>query len=443
MKLINHVIISKISDDLYVMINSLNGRIDKINNTTFKILQRWRGKENIIPFGDDELASFDYLKSHGYFVQNDTEENNKKNELLTTLKEKHQLSAKHITFIMGYTCNFKCAYCFESNGSSHKKAHMSIELIDAAFKLIDADLESIGLFGGEPLLPTHKNAIEYIISNAPDKTYNITTNGFYLKEYLPILNKIKISSIMVTLDGEEDVHNKRRLLTNNKSTYAKILQGITLCLTNNIPICIRMNLDETNYESCIKLKNNLLMDFKNYEHLLSFEMSPMFENQGNSRNIMLTSLYNINKNCTYDDLLKSNRFISRFGSIINSVILNQPLYPSYSFCDAHRDGYLVDPYGNIYPCIPSVGHEKLAIGKYFPHIEFKENSIRTRNIDKILECRNCKYSLLCGGGCPIGLDDYENVYKPECGSIKNQIYNLMPMLYNSKSTQQAQKDCFK
>jgi len=76
-----------------------------------------------------------------------------------------------------------------------------------------------------------------------------------------------------------------------------------------------------------------------------------------------------------------------------------------------------------------VGKLPIAIGKYYPEVKYFEKSVRTRNIETIKECRDCHYSLLCGGGCPVKLEHYDNLYKPECFSIKNQIHNLLPKLF--------------
>jgi len=92
---------------------------------------------------------------------------------------------------------------------------------------------------------------------------------------------------------------------------------------------------------------------------------------------------------------------------------------------------MVDPYGYIFPCLLAVGINELAIGTYYPNVEFKENSIRNRNIDTIPECRECTYSLLCGGGCALSIDDYSDVFKPVCFNIKNQIHNILPTFFNA------------
>ena len=314
---------------------------------------------------------------------------------------------------------------------------MASELIDAALNLVGEKLKNIGLFGGEPLLPSNRHAIEYLISKAPDKSYSIITNGYHLEDFLDILSKLNIASIMVTLDGEEHTHNSRRYLANGEPTYRKILSGIEKCLKSNIPICIRMNLDSDNYDEANPLKKELIKSFSEYENLLSFEISPMMEASVSERNEMFTQLYTKELvERPSEDLQKMNRMLGKFTPIVNAITTGSRLHPVYSFCSAHDRGLLVDPYGNIFPCLLAVGVDDLAIGKYYPQIVLKENSIRNRNIDTIPECRQCKYSLLCGGGCPVGFSNYDDVFKPMCFNIMNEIHNILPMIFKAKEAHQ-------
>lgn len=446
MKLIKNLIITEIGDK-YLLINSLNGIIDRIDYSTLAIIAKWHKCDEIVPVGNFEEVLFNKLKSRGYLCSSHKEEREKKEEIICALREKHakiKANNTNITFVMTYDCNFRCPYCFEdftfggnddsrSPNSVSRKTIMDPVLIDAAFDLVGDSLKTIGLFGGEPLLPKNIPALEYIIYKAPDKIYNITTNGYYLDEFLNLLSKIKISYIMITLDGDEETHDSRRFLANGRPTFRKILTNIEKCLERNIPIRIRMNLDYSNFNECIALRTKLLDQFKMYESLLSFEISPMIEILSTDRNNMFMDLYKADIEYSSEGRIQMNQILSRFSPILNALTTGAKLRPTYSFCSAHYSGPIVDPYGYIYPCLLSVGKKPLAIGKYYPVVEWFENSIRNRSIENISECRECRYSLLCGGGCPVSLNDYSDFYKPECFSIKNQIHNILPMFYAAKT----------
>jgi len=431
MKMIKHIVPVDIGKDQWLVINSLNGLMDKVDLLTFEIIKKWYVLEEVNPEGEAELALYDSLLTRGYLVNNDQEEANKKGKLVAKLRELHYKNkekCKHITFVMTYNCNFRCHYCFEGE-SQTKREVLTPEQIDSALKLAGDNLESVGLFGGEPLLPANRKSLEYLISKTKGKIFNITTNGYYLEEFLDLLSQIKISHIMVTLDGDEYAHNKRRFLTNGKPTYKKIMQGIEKCLDCGIPICIRMNIDNSNMEESSRFKLKLLDKFATYKELLTFEISPMIEASYEETTDIMAELFSSDISYDSEERKRRNRFLGRFKSVVNSITMDTQLKPCYSFCSAHNNILLVDPYNNIYTCLVAVGKDGVAVGTYHPEIKFKEDSIYTRNIESIPECKECVYSLLCGGGCPLKLPSYDDVNKPECSSIYNQLHNIMPRLY--------------
>jgi len=431
MKLIKHIIFADVDENSKLIINSLNGTIDEVGLLAYETINKWKGTDDIIASTDEEAELLENLQKRGYLVENEAEEVAQKQKVLGLLRDYYSLDrqkCRHITFIMTYDCNFRCPYCFEGEANARKNV-MSNEMIDSALNLTGNDIESVLLFGGEPLLPKNKSAIEYIISKLPDVSYEIITNGYYLEEFLDILTTIKLSYMMITLDGHKESHDSRRFLANNKPTYDKILNGITKCLENGLNIRIRMNLDYGNFEEGVDLKKHLLEKFSEYGDLLSFEMSPMLGDADETRNKITSEMFCDSVEHEQKERLRQNRILGSLNPIINSLTVGIPIRPLYSFCYAHENKIVVDPYGNIFTCLLTVGEDNLASGKYHPTVEFKENSIYNRNIDKIPECRECIYSLLCGGGCAMRIPDKSDVFKPVCSSIKNQIHNLLPQLY--------------
>jgi len=96
---------------------------------------------------------------------------------------------------------------------------------------------------------------------------------------------------------------------------------------------------------------------------------------------------------------------------------------------AHHGNFLIfDPLSDIYSCLVSLGKKRYSVGTYFPSIEYKEHSLITRNIDTIPKCRECIYSLLCGGGCAMPLSSSGDIFQPVCESIRYQIHDLIPKL---------------
>lgn len=428
MKLIKNLVCTKI-DDHFLLINSLNGLMDIIDQGTLELLQKWSKLESIHADTLEENEIFQHLNSRGYFCTDHAQEQQQKDHIIQLLRDASQKKSNAIhglTFVMTYDCNFRCPYCFEGVDDKARGIYINEAQIDAALKLAGDSLLHIGLFGGEPLLPRNRNIIKYLFQKAPDKSYDLITNGFYLDQYIDLLSKVTVTYVMITLDGKKSTHDKKRFLANGAPSYDKILENIQKALENRIPIRIRMNIDKETMGESLELRDMLLCQFKDYSDLLSFEISPLFEIKWPERNQMFSTLSKVDS--TLGKPGEENVLLSRFSPVVNSVVNGKHLHPVYSYCLGHQSSYIVDPNGLIYACLVAVGKKEYAVGTYYPTVRFFENSVKCRNIETIKKCRDCAYSLLCGGGCPLKLDNPRDIYQPECGSIMNDIHVLVPQL---------------
>ena len=431
-KLIRNMIFIPISEEKSLLVNTLNGLIDEIDTDTLNILKTWEAAESITPLTESEIGLFADLNKRGYLVANGDAEEKIKNEIYAKLRldmEKKKEKRESITFILTYGCNFRCPYCFEADNPSIHGV-ITKEMVDAALSMTDDNLKNIGLFGGEPLLPGNRDILEYIFKVKRDVKYNITTNGYYLLEFFDLLKSIDISFIQVTLDGAESTHNSRRYLANGSPTYDKIMRGIIKCLENEIKIRIRFNLDNENYDECIELRRVLNETLPNANEYLTFEMQPIFQLDIKNRSRIIENMYTTDADKSEDELAKNNRILTSFNPIIQFFMSKKKMKPLYNFCNAHVSSILYDPTGEMFPCLVSVGKKPLSVGTYYPEIKFKENNIFNRNIETIKECGKCKYAFLCGGGCPVGIADESELYKPKCYATLFDIHTLVPLMYN-------------
>jgi len=430
-----------VDDTKKLMVNSLNGTMDEIDIPTFETLSKWRSLESISAGTETESELLDTLQSRGYLVKNDAEEAERKEKILVALRKNHEFdrnNCRHLTFIMTYDCNYRCPYCFE--GEEYvKTAVMTPELVDEALKLTsDENLQTILLFGGEPLLPKTRKTVEYIFSKCPDKIYTIITNGYYLEEYVELLSIVNIYEITVTIDGLESTHNSRRYLANGEPTYQKIIKGVTCALAAELPIKLRVNVSHDNLQEGLKLQKLLLEQFGENNKFLKFELSPMLGYSHEEKSKIMGELFEQVAHLDNVEIARRNTAFVGITPVVSALTTGRPLSPEYSHCYAHKNNLIVDPYGEIYTCLVAVGKEYLAAGKYYPTVEFREHSIRNRNIDQIPECRECVYSLLCGGGCPMSISEPGNLYKPSCSNIQSAIHSILPKVYQTKIETQQQ-----
>ena len=156
----------------------------------------------------------------------------------------------------------RCPYCFE-NGIKENKSYMTSETANDVVTWLMKEIQqyqpkyfSIAFSGGEPLL--NLEAVRTIISKI---SAYCSENGIFFQFGLLTNGTIKISTedaalfqryglrfIQYTIDGDKEVHNKRRVLTDG--SYDIIIQNMIDKARNmDIETVIRINIDQDNHQS--------------------------------------------------------------------------------------------------------------------------------------------------------------------------------------------------
>ena len=160
-------------------------------------------------------------------------------------------------------CNFTCPYCFEfkrpiTMSSAVEQALLGwVEKTSRNMKHLTVDW-----FGGEPLLA--KNTIVRLserfqrLSTAAGISYwsSLTTNGFLLDpQFQDRLASLGIRHVQITLDGDEEAHNKSRRLKDGRGTFGRIYENILAFCEKSDPciLTLRLNCGDENYAGVEKL----------------------------------------------------------------------------------------------------------------------------------------------------------------------------------------------
>ncbi len=408
-----------------LLVHGLFGFVMVLNKEYATILENWleNGIYEITTSKENEL--YRYLKSKKYILS-EKEEELEKTQLTAKLIDRHKSIIENphsATFILSYRCNFKCPYCFEKSVDRNTPI-LSKDQVDMALSMYPADsIEHISFYGGEPFLPEHLTIIEYITKKMPFVEYTALTNGYFLEKFIPILKDLKIKHIQVTLDGNKNIHNKTRVLENGDGTFDVIMKGIDLAISNGIPIKIRMNISKQNAESCFELKEKLSEQYGS-QSLLSFDIQELFQ-YGTSEKEELSKQI-----IEQSDVGIENSNLNGMPSLARFFYNRKPLVPTIYGCTSGIANRIFDPYGNMYSCYLGVGNPNKSIGRYFPNVEFKKDSILTRTTLKMKKCSECKYEFLCGGGCPNPVVDQNgNPNYPNCQKMEHLFTYLIPQLY--------------
>ena len=132
-------------------------------------------------------------------------------------------------------CNLACSYCY-----FYEKAPVTMteEVVDLALNLLVRDSDPaapswhINLFGGEPTL--RPELIRYICtetsqraaSAGKDASFSLTTNGTrFDQRFLDLTTEFGIST-MLSLDGNQQAHDRFRKYLDGRGSYEKIMSNL-------------------------------------------------------------------------------------------------------------------------------------------------------------------------------------------------------------------------
>ena len=153
-----------------------------------------------------------------------------------------------LTLEMTADCNFRCKYCiYGEHYPETRKWANEVLGFDTAKKAVDYYMAgvlgkyrknpntypTIGFYGGEPLLrfPVIRQIVEYIdreYTVFPEILYTITTNGYLLSDEIGDFMTEHNFSIIVSLDGHKENHDRNRVTADQKGTFDIVLGNIRL-----------------------------------------------------------------------------------------------------------------------------------------------------------------------------------------------------------------------
>lgn len=324
---------------------------------------------------------------------------------LNEIRTKRRARQAHIgglslTVAVTRACNFRCVYCYQD----HPVENMGFDTAEALVRFASERLPPntslyVTWFGGEPLL--NVEIIEFLSQRFKNICENkrcsydafMVTNGYRLTvDMARRLSNFGISDYQISIDGEEDYHDRQRPLAGGQGTFDVLINNLSTVAKEVSSITVRINLLRENVDSAAQLVGRL--------NTMQIETP--------SLSISLGRVDNCSDHCGTDQssLLDDREFaeykrawLGDSGEDKNEISTLLPT-PFDTVCCADRlNSYVVAPNGDLFKCWNSLGRPGDAIGRLDGDIAESANPWLQFHADEDAECSECKFLPVCQGGC--------------------------------------------
>ncbi|NTU95268.1 MAG: SPASM domain-containing protein [Bacteroidales bacterium] len=397
----------------YLLFNGVSGALMKLDKRIFDKAINFLQEKASIPkpdSNDEDYKLFSSLKKGHFMVPKEIDE-------LLLLKTRYNISrfndTTHITIMPTLDCNLCCFYCYEVT----KKQYISKQIIKGIAEYFDQCASRqkgkelrVDWYGGEPLMAfdiiNELSALFQLSCEKHGCRYKSTmaTNGTLLNERVfHLLATCNISAYQITLDGNKDIHDKRRpFKASEGSSFEAIMDNIGKII-GSVALYVRINVDTSNQEGVFDLldlfvsKGWLAKENKFYPYLAPIntftktcqDVSDVCCNSTDFIDLSLRFYRQLNK---YTQNIKSNRFY---------------LYPGtrrFNCSAVSINSLLIGPSGHIFKCGLTADNEENSVGHIFDQDVDLMNSemLKWLSFDPFSDekCLNCKALPVCLGGCP-------------------------------------------
>ena len=302
-------------------------------------------------------------------------------------------------------CNFDCPYCFEDHFAGKMSAEVQDDVVALTERMLDASSAksiSVTWFGGEPLLAPEiiESLTERLMALAEERggeySAGIITNGYLLtQETVDMLERCKVKSAQVTIDGMGATHDATRRLANGGPTFERITTNL-----RDVKIPFKVN-----------IRHNVHEDNKAEMGELEAFIKELAEKSGND---LFYYAAPVTGSETADD--RGEQVGLLCGSDASEVGIKQEAGRFQAgrghYCGAHSIWSVgIDERGNLQKCWEAVDKPAISFGTAHDW-DPKDPLATASNPDNLTmylntanpvpddECHECEWLPMCVGGCP-------------------------------------------
>ena len=405
-------------EELKVLLDINSGSVHIIDDTTWDFLDQLE-----IEQGDWEKAQAALIDRYGdSILQGVAKELNQLIEsnllfspdidLLEYQPSPHPV-VKALCLHVAHDCNLRCGYCFAGTGAfGGQRLLMDREVGEKAIDFLLANSQNrkhveIDFFGGEPLL--NFNVVKELVAYGNERAeklgkiikFTITTNGVLLSDEVQDFLNNNNMSVVLSLDGREEINDKMRPFPNGSGSYSIIKDKILDFVKGRKQkdYYVRGTYTHHNLDFAADVKHLAGQGFREIsiepvvadptcDYAFKKEDLPFLEEQYE----VLTRYY-------WQSYVNGKGFnFFHFNIDLN----HGPCLPKrLSGCGAGHEYLAVSPEGDLYPCRQFVGQGNFKIGSVYSGtaqkaiaLEFQKSHVLNKE-----ECRGCWARYYCSGGC--------------------------------------------
>lgn len=306
-------------------------------------------------------------------------------------------------------CNLRCPYCFEVEKQMGSKPTYSLEDLAHFFVMINwgnrqatghaPRRNDITYYGGEPLM--NMPFIEDVMHATQDlgMQHVLQTNGTLLDRASDYLLG-NLSTILVSIDGTKEVHDRNRRFADGSGSYDLIMDNLRKIKPRFkgqtiARITLLIEPDSSIYDSVM----SVIDTFDAVHWQIESPMRPEVENDRAKQEAFLAKYsQDVQKLMDY---FKENLD----KGVVKNIIPFQAMFSSYIFNEKHRNLrcgcgsslVAIDLDGKCYGCDTLVGKEGAKIGDIWHGVNFKLIPQPAQDPNSL--CAKCDIVDVCGGRC--------------------------------------------
>lgn len=314
-------------------------------------------------------------------------------------------------------CNMHCGYCFYKDVGQNRaitdKGVMTIQTFEQAISktfAITDELCTISFQGGEPTLrglDFYRQVIETVNTHNTKNIriqYTFQTNGIIINQAWAQFFKENNFLVGISLDGTETLHDTYRLTGTGEKTFSQVVSAAELLKKHKVDFNILTVVTDKTAHAAKEL-----YDFFRSRQFSFLQFIPCLAPLADARSSCFLSPQNYGTflcdvfDCWYKDILNGTYISIRQFDNYLLILSGRPpeACDMGGICSIQN---VIEADGSVYPCdffaldqycLGNINQDDFtAIEKKREHIHFIQESQ-----EQSAKCRQCKYFVLCRGGC--------------------------------------------